>query len=119
MGAIFNTPGTITILKFLNAHYAPGAPFTKARNNAEYNALRDSATYPDSYSCAHHLGLHDPSINPRWQQWLNFLDAYQQGFRYGGSLVRTMMADALDPKVSPNCNGIEFFAVPASGFFRP
>jgi hypothetical protein len=118
MGAIFNTRGTIAILKFLNNHYQPGAThFDRARANGEYNVLRAFATYPDSYSCAIQLGLQDPTVNPRWKRWLDFLDAYQQGGVSGGQLVRLMMADALDPVRSPNCYGIEFFAVPSSGFF--
>lgn len=116
MGALFNTPKTLLILKFLNNHYAPGTKFNQARANKEYNVLRDFSNFPDSFSCAVKLGLHDSTVNPRWKKWLAVLDGHQEGFEFGGPLVRTMMADALDPTVDPNCNGIEFFAVPSSSF---
>lgn len=117
MGALFNTPKTLLILKFLNNHYTPGAKFNQARANKEYDTLRDFGNYPDSYSCAVKLGLHDATVNPRWKKWLDILDGYQPpGSPNGGWLVRTMMADALDPGQDQSCNGIEFFAVPASSF---
>jgi hypothetical protein len=118
VGAIFNTPGTIKILNFLNKHYAPGAKFNHARSTGEYKILRDFATYPSSYSCAVKLGLEDTSasINARWKLWLDYLDSQSQDFSNAGQLVREMMADALDPAVEPSCDAIEFFAVPASSF---
>lgn len=116
MGALFNTKGTLVILKFLNNHYLRGANFNTARANAEYDVLRDFTAFPDSYSCAAQLALDDGSVTPRWKKWLKILDAHRQGFNFGGRLVRAMMADALDPSVDTNCNGIEFFAVPSSQF---
>jgi hypothetical protein len=114
MGAIFNTQKTLAILKFLNHHYEPGTQFDKARTNQENIILRNFPSFGDGFSCAKKLGLNDTSVSSRWKKWLDFLDAHQQGFEFGGPLVRKMMADALE---DPNCNGIEFFAVPAPDFF--
>jgi hypothetical protein len=116
MGAIFNTPGTRTILHFLNVHFGPGPQFDRARTTHEYRELRDYATWPNSYGCADHLQLNDNSIHARWKQWLDLLDSHIQNGVPGGRLVREMMADALDPAVDPHCYGIEFFAVPAPAF---
>src|ERR1700704_1483116 len=113
MGAIFNTPKTLAILKFLNNHYEPGTKFEKARTDNENLVLRDFPHFGDGFSCAKKLGLHDTSVNARWKKWLDFLDAHQQGFDFGGPLVRRMMAEALE---DPHCIGIEFFAVPAPDF---
>lgn len=120
MGAIFNTPGTIAILNFLNSHYDPKAAtgFAHARGNAEHQILRNKANWPTSYRCALQLGLDNAAYTGRWKKWLDKLDAYYQtkDADYGGNLVRKMMADALDP-ADANCIGIEFFAVPAAKFY--
>jgi hypothetical protein len=120
MGAIFNTPGTIAILQFLNHHYDPTQPngFALARRNGEHHILRNKTSYTTSYNCARQLGLDHPTYTARWKTWLDQLDKYYQTADgdFGGHLVRTMMADALDDTKHLNCNGIEFFAVPAAKF---
>ena len=113
MGAIFNTDKTIKILNFLNNHYKPGNKWDKARADQENVVLRDFPNWPDGFRCAKKLGLHDTSVNSRWQKWLDFLDGHRQGFDFGGPLVRRMMAEAIEDQ---NCIGMEFFAVPAPDF---
>src|SRR4051812_28813877 len=115
MGAIFNTKATLKLLDMLNKRYAPGNAFNKARTDQENLTLRDFPQFGDAFSCAKKLKLQDTDsgINGRWKKWLDFLDGHKQGFQFGGPLVRTMMAEAIE---DANCIGIEFFAVPAPDF---
>lgn len=115
MGMLFNTRGTLALLKILNDHFG-ARNFQGARNRNEHSVLRGASNSRDA---AHQLNLEHPTdgaLNLRWKKWLDYLDDYSQGGVSGGHLVRQAMADAIDQRSNANCNAIEFFAVPGPGF---
>ena len=115
MGAVFNTPGTRTLIGLLSDKFTE--EFTATARDAGLIDDLDPATSrmdTNGFCGKYHLVATGPgagTINRHWEVWLNHFDAH------GGDLVRSEMAKALRNAVKDKrYNAIEFFAVPDTNF---
>lgn len=113
MGALFNTPGTQSIIQILSTTFTHN--FSAAVNNSALIAdLSNSSISSWHFANAYGLVATGPgsgSVNLHWRVWLKYFDDH------GGDVVRTKMANAL---ANPNrYEAIEFFAVPDPNNFSP
>ena len=128
MGMLFNSDGTLRILKLLTETFS-GHNFTNLKNDAMFKAaLGQPVATTSTYSAAQMIHVDQdpgdagnniasqPSVTTNWGKWLNYLDAHSGNDTDNNGVtmstvqwVRTTIENALNDN---NCIGVEFFAVP-------
>ena len=111
MGAIFNTPGTMTIIGLLSNTFTTA--FSTTAKNKQLIKDLDPTNGISSYDfCKKYkllaTGKGSASINAHWKVWLDYFDAN------GGDEVRADMVDALNDTAT--YEAIEFFPAQTTGF---
>jgi hypothetical protein len=108
MGMLFNTDNTLQVLSLLNGRYND-KNIDNVRTDVQI--LRDYRTYKSIHSVAKALGLTNNKVDANWKQWLDAVDAHDQGAAKGGVVIREAIAGFLE---EADCSAIEFFAVPSN-----
>jgi hypothetical protein len=109
MGGLFNTPGTIAIIKILHDAYTRKNFQTLSNDRTHVADLLNTTNLSTYDFCVkYRLITDDPTFNTRWKTWLNYFD------NNGGDQIRKDMAAACQDLNT--FTGIEFFAIPSQAF---